>query len=84
MDLIKQLMEATLCPIEKPAAYGLYHWLFMIISIALMLTFCILMRNKSDKTFRIVMIVIGAVLLGADRSGIGLRIPKRHLSLVFR
>lgn len=66
MDLIKQLMEATLCPIERPAAYGLFHWLFMIISIALMLTFCILMRNKSDKTFRIVMIVIGAVLLGAE------------------
>ena len=32
MDLIKQLMEATLCPIEKPAAYGLsgYLWLFLL------------------------------------------------------
>lgn len=66
MEILRKLMEATLCPIETPKAYGLYHILFMVISIALMLTFCILMRKKNDKVFRIVMLVTGGLLIGAE------------------
>lgn len=52
--------------IERPASYGTFHILFMIISIILMLCFCIPLRKCSDKTFRIVMLVTGLILLGAE------------------
>ena len=66
MGIIQKLMEATLCPITKPSAYGLFHISFMIISIAMMVVFCVLMKNKSDKTFRIVLLTTGAILIGAE------------------
>lgn len=63
MNLIEKLMKATVCPIDKPEAYGLYHILFMIISLAIIITFCYLMRKNSDKTFRIVLISMGSFLI---------------------
>ncbi len=63
MNFIEEIMKATVCPIEKPAAYGLYHILFMIISLTIIITFCYFMRKNSDKTFRIVLISLGSFLI---------------------
>lgn len=63
MSLIEKIMKATVFPIDKPEAYGLYHILFMIISLVIMITFCYLMRKNSDKTFRIVLISMGSFLI---------------------
>ena len=63
MNLIEKLMKATVYPIDKPSAYGLYHILFMVISLAIIIAFCYLMRKNSDKTFRIVLIVMGSFLI---------------------
>ncbi len=52
--------------IDRPAGYGAFHIGFMIISIFIMLCICIPMRNCSDKAFRIVMLVTGLILLGAE------------------
>lgn len=60
MNFIEEIMKATVCPIERPAAYGLYHILFMIISLTIIITFCYFMRKSSDKTFRIVLISLGS------------------------
>ena len=53
-------------PMNRPKGYGLFHLCFVVISIALMIAFCIPMRKCSDKTFRIVMFSTGLVLLGAE------------------
>lgn len=63
MNFIEEIMKATVCPIERPAAYGLYHILFMIISLTIIITFCYFMRKSSDKTFRIVLISLGSFLI---------------------
>lgn len=63
MSLIEKIMKATVFPIDKPEAYGLYHILFVIISLVIMITFCYLMRKNSDKTFRIVLISMGSFLI---------------------
>ena len=52
--------------IKRPAGYGAFHIGFMIISIFIMLAICIPIRKCSDKTFRIVMLVTGLILLGAE------------------
>ena len=63
MNLIERLMKATVYPIDRPAAYGLYHILFMIISLVIIISFCYLMRKNSEKTFRIVLISMGSFLI---------------------
>lgn len=63
MSLIEKIMKATIYPIDRPEAYGLYHILFMIISLVIIITFCYLMRKNNDKTFRIVLISMGSFLI---------------------
>ncbi len=63
MNIIDQLMDATEYPITRPEAYGLYHILFMVISLIVMVVFCYLMRKNNDKTFRIVMFCFGSFLI---------------------
>lgn len=63
MNFIEEVMKATVFPIEKPRAYGLYHILFMIISLTIIITFCYFMRKSSDKTFRIVLLSMGMFLI---------------------
>lgn len=63
MNIIEEIMKATVHPIDKPSAYGLYHILFMIISLAIIITSCYFMRKSSDKTFKIVLICMGSFLI---------------------
>ena len=63
MNIIEKIMKATIYPIDRPEAYGLYHILFMIISLVIIITFCYLMRKNNDKTFRIVLISMGSFLI---------------------
>ena len=60
--MINYIMDKTEVIINKPSAYGLFHILFMIISLAIMITVCYLMRKSSEKTFRIVLLSVGLLL----------------------
>ena len=66
MDILRKLMEATLCPIDKPSAYGLFHILFCLITIIAFVLICYFSRKCSDKTFRIVMLSVGTFLILAE------------------
>ena len=61
--MINKLMDNTEYLIDRPSAYGLFHILFMVISLAIMITLCYLLRNSKEKTFRIIILTVGLILL---------------------
>ena len=66
MDFIIKIFQNTICPINRPASYGLFHILFCVITIAIFITICYFVRKCSDKTFRIVILSVGLFLIVAE------------------
>lgn len=63
MNFIDYIMDHTEVIIERPKAYGLFHILFMVISLGVMITVCYLLRNSSEKRFRTVMLITSGILI---------------------
>ncbi len=48
---------------NRPEPYGLFHLAFVALSLLVIVAVCYLLRRSSDKTFRIVLFTVGALLL---------------------
>lgn len=66
MDFILDLLRHLVIPITKPASYGLFHILFCVITIVAFILICYFTRKCSDKTFRIIILSVGAFLIIAE------------------
>ncbi len=64
MEQIKEFVISTHVALEnRPAPYGLFHIVFVIVSLILIAAVCWLLRKSSDRTFRFIMLGTGIVLL---------------------
>ncbi len=48
---------------SRPEPYGLFHLAFVVLSLLVIAAVCYLLRKSSDKTFRTVLLTVGAALL---------------------
>lgn len=51
---------------NRPKPYGTFHIIFVILSLSIIIALCYLGRKSSDKTFRIVMFSLGALLTASE------------------
>ena len=64
MQVIEEFIKSTHVVVEnRPEPYGLFHLIFVVSSLALMVAICYFARKISEKTFSIVIISIGTVLI---------------------
>ncbi len=64
MGVLEEFIKSTHKVVEnRPEPYGLFHIVFSILSIALIVGVCFLMRKNTDKTFRAVLFSVGAILI---------------------
>ncbi len=64
MDKLQDFIETTYVTVEHvPHPYGAFHLIFVVVSLVLIVAVCYSARKSRDKTFRIVMFSIGALLL---------------------
>ncbi len=64
MNSFANIVKSSYKPLEnQPKPYGTFHLIFVALSLAIIITACYFMRKNKDKTFRIVMFTIGAVLI---------------------
>ncbi len=67
LDLIENFILSTHKVIEnQPKPYGLFHIIFVVVSLAVIVTVCYLTRNHGDKAFRTVLLSVGLVLLVSE------------------
>lgn len=63
MQVIEEFIKSTHVAVEtRPEPYGLFHLVFVFSSLAVMVLICFFTRKNSERTFRIVIFSIGAVL----------------------
>ncbi len=63
MQVIEEFIKSTHVVVEnRPEPYGLFHLIFVVSSLTLMVAICYFARKNSEKTFRIVIFSIGTVL----------------------
>ncbi len=64
MKFLEQWIRASHVAVEnRPEPYGLFHIVFTVLSLALIVGFCWLLRKSGDKAFRTVLFSVGAVLI---------------------
>ncbi len=64
MKYLEEFIISTHVAVEnRPAPYGLFHILFVILSLILIVAACWLLKRSSDRTFRSIMFGIGSILL---------------------
>ncbi len=67
MYYLKEFVKASHRMVEQqPQAYGPFHIAFAVLSIAIIVGVCFLMRKNSDRTFRAVMLSVGLLLIFSE------------------
>ncbi len=51
---------------NRPEPYGFFHLSFVVLSLAVIVGACFLLRKSSDRTFRLVLFTVGAALTGSE------------------
>ncbi len=64
MSFIEEFVRSTHVEVEnRPEPYGLFHILFALLSITLIVVACYFMRKNKDNTFRLVLLSVGTLLI---------------------
>ncbi len=64
MNWFEELIISTHIPLKSvPKPYGVFHLIFTVLSLALIIAICYFIRNRGDRTFRSVMFSLGALLI---------------------
>ncbi len=67
MNFLEEFFKSTHVALaNRPQPYGLFHLLFMVLSLAVIITVCYFTRKNSEKTFRIVLLSVGLTLLASE------------------
>ncbi len=64
MNFFVEFIQSSYKLVEnRPKPYGLFHLVFVVLSLAVIVAVCYAARKSRDKTFRIVMFSVGTLLL---------------------